>query len=303
MEVQEFPQVLKPTSKYREFFDQSLESIAKHKGIDNYNPTKAEIEYMTKFINYELDYADFEGLIKKFGEKAVRTNCFNGNMMLFEDYRIALKAINDDMQYAMKHERTNLYTPEQGKEIHDRQTGDHSPTHATHFNKSLGDNAGWVSLNHKGYVWELSADGYIPQLDAEKTQRMIFELYHKILPLMESKEIADLMNKNIKYYLANALQGIVGDSRTAKQGITIVTKEGQKKRWSFEKTNTVGMEVRNICEKVDKDMGKIIADAKIHGTSEKTEEKLARTVANIANELNVDGENFFSVLERLWKKK
>jgi len=302
-QVSEFPQELKPTSKYRSFFDQTLETIAKQKGIERQNPTKEEIDYMTKFINCELEHADFEVLIKRFGEKTIIVNCFGGIKTDFEEHRIALKTINEDMEYAKQHDRTNLYSPEQGKEIHDRKTGDHSPTHATHFNKSLGDDAGWVSFSRRGYVWELSADGIIQQLDIQKTQQMILELYHKVIPAHEAKEITDQINKNMKYYLANALQGTVGDSRTAKQGITIVTKAGQKKHWSFEKTNTVGMEVRNLCEKLDKDFGKLVAEAKVNGTTEKTEEKLARTIVNVANELNMNGDNFFSLIEKLWKRK
>lgn len=302
-EVVEFPDQCKPKSHYREFFDRTVERIANEKGIEKVDHSRAELEYMTKFMENDLTVKEFDELIKRFGENTVCVNCFNGSKALLQDSRIALVAIENDLEYAKDHEPRALYSGQQGKEIHDPLKGDHAPTHATHFNNGLGDNAGWVSRNRKGYVWELSAEGVVPQVDEKKTQRMIFEQYHKILTLQEAKEYSDEINRAIKNYLANALQGTIGDSKTAKLAVSIITKEGTKKSWNYEKTNAIGIEVRQACEKYDQEIGKLVGYAKVHGHDEKTDRKLARTVTNLCNTMNVDVGNFYSLLGKILRMK
>lgn len=302
-EILVFPNELKAKSAYREFFDKTVEQVANEKGIEKANLSRDEITYMTKFMDNDLDHNDLLKLIMRFGEKSICVNCFSGMKTEFDDFRIGLKAIHDDMEYAKTHEPKSLMNPDQGKAIHDPQKGDHAPTHATHFNNGLGANAGWVSRNRKGYVWELSAEGVIPQLDENKAQRMIFEQYHKIIPLIEAREYSDEINRSVKNYLANALQGTIGDSKTTKLAISIVTKEGTKQSWNYEKTNAIGVELRQSCEKYDQEIGKLLGYAKVHGHDEKTDKKLARTVTNLCDTMNVDVGNFYSLLGKIFGLK
>ena len=298
-EVEVFPDACKPATEYRVFFDRTVEKIVGKKGITKQSVTREEIDYMTKFIENDLTLKEFEKLVDRFGEKTISVNCFNGSMGELCVYREALKSIENDLEYSKTHEPMTLRNSDDGKVAQDPKQGDHAPAHATHFNNGLGDNAGWVVRSKKGYVWELSAQGIIQTIDEFKAQRMIFELYHKIIPLQDAMEYAEEINKAVQQYLADALQGEIGDSKTAKQAISIITKEGTKNSWSYERTNSLGLEVRQTCEKFDNEVGKLIGHAKIiQKHDDAVDQKLARTVTNLATSMNVDAGNFIALLSK-----
>lgn len=289
---------------YRENFDDSIGKAIKISGINTQKEVSPqEFHQMQMYMNGDISWNKLKDLISRMGEKTVCNIFCNGNLAEFNDWKLALKSIEEDMEKARSSESPRYVTVDEGKMFQDHKTGDHAPTHATHLNNGLGDNAGFVSRYNTGYVWRLFADGYIRQIDGIMVKKLFFERYDIIPSDLEAKTIADLMNKERRIFEGQVLQGDIGDSPMVKDAVSIVTNEGKKKGLSYQRTDAMGREVRRACEKLERDAGKIIGKAKVQGATPELEQKYARVVSNVLDETNMTWDNFISCLWKIRGRK
>ena len=291
-------------NQYRDHFDESLKKVINVSGINvQKEVTPQEIHYHQMYMDGDITFKKLEALIERLGEKIVCNIFNNGNLAEYNDWKKDLKSIQDDLEKAELGINPKYVTVDEGKMFQDHEKGTHAPTHATHLNNGLGDNAGFVSRYNTGYVWRLFADGYIRQLDTVMVKKLFVDRYGIIPSNIEARNIADLMNKERRIFEGQVLQGNIGDSRMVTDAISIVTNEGKKKGLSYEKTDAMGKEVRRACEKLERDTGKIIGKAKVEGATEEIVQKYAKVVTNVLDETNMTWDNFIACLFKINKKK
>ncbi len=290
-------------NQYRDNFDESLQKAIKLSGINVQKEISIkEIHYMQMYMDGDMTMKKLNNLISKMDEKTICNIFCNGNLAEYNDWKKDLKAIEEDMEKARTQESPRFVSVDEGKIMQDHQTGDHAPTHSTHLNQGLGDNAGFVSRNNTGYVWRLFADGYIRQIDSIMVKKLFFERYDIIPSELEASTISDLLNKERRVFEGQVLQGDIGDSRMVKDAVSIVTNEGKKKGLSYQKTDAMGREVRKACEKIERDAGKIIGRAKVQGATPELEQKYAKMISNIIEETNMTWDNVIACLFKVRKK-
>lgn len=291
-------------SGYRENFDESLEKVIHVSGINIQKEVSAqEVHYLQMYMDGDMTWKKLNSLIDRMGEKTICNIFSNGNLAEYNDWKKDLKAIQDDMDKARMGINPKYVTEDEGKMFQDHTKGTHAPSHATHLNNGLGDNAGFVSRYNTGYVWRLFADGYIRNLDIEMVKQLFVDRYDIIPSSIEAKNISELMNKERRIFEGQVLQGDIGDSRMVKDAVSIVTNEGKKKGLSFQKTDAMGREVRRACEKLERDAGKIIGKAKVEGATDEITQKYAKIVSNVLEETNMTWDNFISCLFKINRKK
>ena len=288
---------------YRDNFDQSLTKVIKLSGINIEKEISAqEFHAMQMYMSENITWKKLKNLISRMGDKTVCNIFCNANLAEYNDWKEALKSIETDLETAKEKESPKYVTVDEGKMMQDHSKGDHAPTHATHLNNGLGDNAGFVSRYNTGYVWRLFADGYIRNIDANMVKKLFFERYDIIPSELEANTISDLLNKERRIFEGQVLQGDIGDSRMVKDAVSIITNEGKKKGLSYQKTDSMGREVRRACEKLERDAGKIIGKAKIEGGTPELTQKYARVVSNVLDETNMTWDNFIACLFKVRKK-
>lgn len=301
------PQVLEHEflNQYRDNFEESLKKAIKTGGgtIDIHKEVSTkEIHYMQMYMDGDMTWKKLQSIISRLGEKMTCNIFNNGNLAEFNDWKLGLKAIEEDEAKARIHESPKYVSEDVGKMMQDHSTGDHAPTHSTHFGNGLGDNAGFVSRYNTGYVWRLFADGYIRSIDIPMVKKLFFERYDIIPSDLEAKSIADLLNKERRIFEGQILQGDIGDSKIVRDAISIVTNEGKKHGLSYQKTDAMGKEVRRACEKIERDAGKIIGKAKVEGATPEITQKYAKMVCNVIDDTNMTWDNFISCLFKIKKK-
>ncbi len=290
-------------NQYRENFDDTIEKAIKLSGINiQKEVSPQEFHHMQMYMNGDIDWKKLQSLIERMGDKTVCNIFCNSNLAEYNDWKIGLKSNDEDMEKAKSEESPKYVSEDIGKVMQDHSTGDHAPTHATHLNKGLGDNAGFVSRYNTGYVWRLFADGYIRNIDAIMVKKLFFERYDIIPSELEAKTISDLMNKERRIFEGQVLQGEIGDSPMVKDAVSIVTNEGKKKGLSYQRTDAMGREVRKACEKIERDAGKIIGKAKVQGATPELEQKYAKMVSNVLDETNMAWDNFIACLYKVKRK-
>ncbi len=292
-------------NQYRENFEESLEKAIKTGGgtINIHKEVSVqEIHYMQMYMDGDMTWKKLNNIISRMGEKMTCNIFSNGNLAEFNDWKLGLKAIEEDEAKARMEESPKYVSEDVGKMMQDHSTGDHAPTHSTHFGNGLGDNAGFVSRYNTGYVWRLFADGYIRQIDIPMVKKLFFERYELIPSDLEAKSIADLLNKERRIFEGQMLQGEIGDSPMVKDAVSIVTNEGKKKGLSYQRTDAMGREVRRACEKLERDAGKIIGKAKVQGATPELEQKYAKMVSNVLDETNMTWDNFIACLFKIKRK-
>ena len=292
-------------NQYRENFEESLEKAIKTGGgtINIHKEVSVqEIHYMQMYMDGDMTWKKLNNIISRMGEKMTCNILSNGNLAEFNDWKLGLKAIEEDEAKARMEESPKYVSEDVGKMMQDHSTGDHAPTHSTHFGNGLGDNAGFVSRYNTGYVWRLFADGYIRQIDIPMVKKLFFERYELIPSDLEAKSIADLLNKERRIFEGQMLQGEIGDSPMVKDAVSIVTNEGKKKGLSYQRTDAMGREVRRACEKLERDAGKIIGKAKVQGATPELEQKYAKMVSNVLDETNMTWDNFIACLFKIKRK-
>jgi len=290
-------------NQYRDNFDETVKKAIKLSGINIQKEVSAqEFHQMQMYMDGDINWKKLQDLIKRMGDKTVCNIFCNCNLAEYNDWKIGLKAIHDDMEKAKLEESPKYVSEDIGKVMQDHSTGDHAPTHATHLNNGLGDNAGFVSRYNTGYVWRLFADGYIRNIDAIMVKKLFFERYDIIPSELEAKSISDLMNKERRIFEGQVLQGEIGDSPMVKDAVSIVTNEGKKKGLSYQRTDAMGREVRKACEKIERDAGKIIGKAKVQGATPELEQKYAKMVSNVIDETNMGWDNFIACLFKVKRK-
>ncbi len=292
-------------NQYRENFEESLEKAIKTGGgtINIHKEVSVqEIHYMQMYMDGDMTWKKLNDIISRMGEKMTCNIFNNGNLAEFNDWKLGLKAIEEDEAKARIEESPKYVSEDVGKMMQDHSTGDHAPTHSTHFGNGLGDNAGFVSRYNTGYVWRLFADGYIRQIDIPMVKKLFFERYELIPSDLEAKSIADLLNKERRIFEGQMLQGEIGDSPMVKDAVSIVTNEGKKKGLSYQRTDAMGREVRRACEKLERDAGKIIGKAKVQGATPELEQKYAKMVSNVLDETNMTWDNFIACLFKIKRK-
>jgi len=290
-------------SGYRQNFDESLNKVIKISGIDiKKQVSPQEFHAMQMYMDENITWKKLKDLISRMGEKTVCNIFCNANLAEYNDWKDALKSIEKDLETAKKHDSPKYVTEDEGKAFQNHSKGDHAPTHSTHLNNGLGDNAGFVSRYNTGYVWRLFADGYIRNIDGNMVKKLFFERYDIIPSELEAKTISDLLNKERRIFEGQVLQGDIGDSRMVKDAVSIITNEGKKLGLSYQKTDSMGREVRRACEKLERDAGKIIGKAKIQGGTPELTQKYARVVSNVLDETNMTWDNFIACLFKVRKK-
>lgn len=289
---------------YRNSFEESLTKSLRIRGIN----TKKEISIsdavmMKQFMDKGINYDGLRKWIKKYGEKSIIHNLFNGNRYEFNGFVDSLKAIKADLEKTESDENQVYVTSETGKMLHDPKKGDHAPAHATHFNQGLGSDAGWVGLHNMGYVAKLFADGFLQKIDSVGAKSLVYEWYGLIISEAEAFAVAEDLNRDRRNFEGKMLQGTIGDSKTVKDAISIITNKGKADGMSYEKTNMLGVEVRKTCQKFDSVAGKIIGRAKIDGDSQELNSKTARLFANILEGTAQNTGNVLALLEKMIKIK
>ena len=294
---------------FRENFLESLDQVLKIEHIDISNKaTDSEIRYMQMYMEGEMTSDQVDALITKLnsngdGEKIVCRMLYNGNMAEFKDWRVALRAIKEDLEKAEAGFSNRHVTPEVGKELQDHEKGDHAPAHSLHLNSGLGDNAGFVSRFKLGYVWKLYADGYIMECKPEFVKKLMLEMYDKLVSDYECTLIAQFLNKERRLFESKMLQGDIGDSPIVKDAISIITNRGKTLGLSYEKTDRMGRDARKVCEKFQHDAGKIVGKAVIDGNTPELEQKTARFCKNFIEQNNMNADNVVELLLRMFRRK
>lgn len=284
-------------NKYRGNFEESLKKAINLSGIDvSRNPSVKEIHYMQMYMQGEMTHQELELMISRVGGKMACNIVSNGNLAEFNDFRKDLKAIEDDEKKAEAGISHRHVTVEEGKAFQDHEKGTHAPSHSLHFGNGLGDVAGFVSRFNRGYVWRLHADGLIRELKPEDVKILFAERYNIIPSNYESRIIAEILNKERKIQEGKILQGDIGDSPTTKDAISIITNEGKKHGFNYEKTDQMGREARKKCAKYDHEIGKIVGKATINGNSPEVEQKYVRHVSKFIAENNLNADNFVDLL-------
>lgn len=285
-------------NSYKDNFEESLQKAIKVSCIDiSRKPTDKETRtFMQLYIKGKLTHEELELAINRFGEKIACLVISNGNLSEFNDLRRDLKANAEDMKKAERGISGRVVSEDVGKELQDHAKGTHAPSHSLHLNNGLGENAGFVSIFHRGYVWRLHADGYLKELKAGDVKIMFAEKYDIIPSDDEASKIAEILNKERKVFEGKMLQGEIGDSPTTKDAISIITNEGKKKGLAYDKTDQMGRNARKKCAKYDHEIGVIVGKAEIQGDSEELEKKYARHVSKFITENNFNADNFVSLL-------
>lgn len=288
---------------YRDNFDESLTKVILLSGINIDKKVSAqEFHAMQMYMHENITWSKLKSFISRMGDKTVCNIFCNANLAEYNDWKEALKSIEKDLEIAKKNDSPKYVTQDVGKAFQDHTKGDHAPTHSTHLNNGLGDNAGFVSRYNTGYVWRLFADGYIRHIDVNMVKKLFFERYDIIPSEYEANIISDLLNKERRIFEGQLLQGDIGDSRMVKDAVSIITNEGKKLGLSYQKTDSMGREVRRACEKLERDAGKIIGKAKIQGGTPELTQKYARIVSNVLDETNMTWDNFITCLFKVRKK-
>ncbi len=287
-------------SPFREQFDESLKKSLNIHGINlNKKLYITDVIYMNRFIMGELKYTELIEVIEAFGEKTVIVNLFNGNRYEFEGYKQSLRSINKDMEKAKNYEGGKYVSEQVGKELLNSEESTQLRTHSLHFNKGLGDNAGFVSMNYHGYVWQLFADGFLQDIDLIGAQKLVFERYGTILTDDEAMIVAKDLNKNRRTFEGKILQGNIGDSKTTKDAISIITNAGKKKGMNFERTNILGLEARRACQKFEHEAGRIIGQSKVVENTSELNSKTARMLVNLIESTNQDAINIVAIMKKI----
>ena len=295
----------KKINKFTEGYDLVIKRITNEMGIEKRsNLQKREYRYMERFINGTITHDQFILLIKKFGEKEICRNCFNSCWELFDDYKRGLEAIKKDDEDVAKNGTYRTVSEADGKAMQDPKHGTYIPTHTTHFDKNLGDTAGFVSLGNRGYVANLFKKGYIRKIQSGGAKQLVFQETGEIISDYEAIVVAQALNQERIIIEANMIQNVHGDSKTTKQAISIITNEGKKKNWSYPKTNDYGLEVRKECQKYDNEFGKLLAYAKTGQIKdEKKRQKASRLIFNIIKALNVNVDDCVATVTKMNTKK
>jgi len=242
----------KKINKFTESYDVVIKRITNEMGIEKRsNLKKREYRYMQRFIKGTITDDQFKLLIKKFGEKEICRNCFNSSWEEFEAYKLDLQAIKIDDEDVAKNGAYRTVSEADGKAFQDPKYGTYIPTHTTHFDKNLGDTAGFVSLGNRGYVANLFKKGYIRKIQSGGAKQLVYKETGEIISDYEAIVVAQALNQERIIIEANMIQNVHGDSKTTKQAISIITNEGKKKNWNYPKTNDLGLEVRKECQKYD----------------------------------------------------
>ncbi len=290
-------------NKFRENFEDSLVKAINLSGIDiTKKPSVKEIHYMEMYMNGEITHQELELAISRVGEKTACMLFCNGNMAPFNDWKRALKAIEEDLEKADKGVIGRLVSVEDGKMFQDHEKGTHAPSHSLHLNGGLGENAGWVGRFNKGYVWRLFADGTIKEIKDEDVKLLFKERYNIIPSDYEAKMIAMQLNKERRVLEGLILQGDIGDSPTTKDAISIITNEGKKLGLAYDKTDQMGRIARKRCAKYDHEIGKIVGKVTIEGATPEVTQKYVRHVSKFIAENNMNADNFVELLLRLIPK-
>ncbi len=286
-------------NKYRENFEESLKQAIDQTGVVvTRKPTDKEIRYMQMYMNGEVTYQELQLAISRVGEKIACMIFCNGNLAEFNDWRKDLKSIEEDMEKAEQGTSGRYVSVEVGKAFQDHEKGTHAPSHATHSNNGLGENAGFVSRFSKGYVWRLFADGTVRDIDDHDVKLLLLERYDMIPSNYEAKIIATKLNKERRVLEGMLLQGDIGDSPTTKDAISIITNEGKKKGLAYDKTDRMGREARKKCAKYDHEIGKIVGKTTIEGATPELEKKYATHVTKFISENNFNANNFVELVLR-----
>ncbi len=290
-------------NKFRENFEDSLVKAINLSGIDiTKKPSVKEIHYMEMYMNGDVTHQELELAISRIGEKTACMIFCNGNMAQFNDWKRALKAIEEDFEKAERGEMGRLVSVEDGKAFQDHEKGTHAPSHSLHLNNGLGENAGWVGRFNKGYVWRLFADGTIKEIKDEDVKLLFKERYNIIPSDYEAKMIALQLNKERRVLEGLILQGDIGDSPTTKDAISIITNEGKKLGLAYDKTDQMGRLARKRCAKYDHEIGKIVGKVTIEGATPEVTQKYVRHVSKFISENNMNADNFVELLLRLIPK-
>ena len=289
---------------YRTSFEESLTTSLKIRGIDTSQELKTkDAVVMKKFMDKGINYDGLLHWIKKYGEKTIIHNLFNGNRYEFNGFIEGLKSLKEDLEKSESGDNQIYVTVDTGKMFHDPQKGDHAPAHATHFNHGLGEDAGWVGMNNMGYVAKLFGDGYLQKVDAKAVKGLVFEWYEIIISDMEAEAVAVDLNRDRRNFEGKMLQGTIGDSKTVKDAISIITNKGKTLGMSYEQTNLMGTEVRKTCSKYDAIAGKIIGKAKTEGDSQELNSKTARFIVNLLEGTAQNTDNVLSLINKMLKSK
>jgi hypothetical protein len=286
-------------NKYRENFETSLTEAINLSGVVVTRKAKdKEIRYMQMYMNGEVSHEELQLAISRVGEKTACMIFCNGNLSEFNDWKKDLKAIADDLEKAEQGFSGRHVTVEEGKAFQDHEKGTHAPSHATHNNNGLGENAGFVGRFNKGYVWRLFADGTVRDLNEEDVKMLLLERYEMIPSSYEAKMIATKLNKERRVLEGLLLQGDIGDSPTTKDAISIITNEGKKKGLAYDKTDQMGRLARKKCAKYDHEIGKIVGKVSIEGSSLEIEKKYSTHVSKFIAENNLNADNVVELILR-----
>ena len=280
-ELQQIEQGKFLCNPFRENFEESLSrSIGSKHGIDLQRRLKQKDSIrMQMLFDGVVDSEIFEGWIKNDGVKYICKTFFGSTMSELDAYRKALRSMRKDME---DYREENYYMSEEdGKLLHSSENADHTPPHPAHFNKGLGENAGFVARNKHGYVYQLFADGYLRKIDVFGVKKLLFERYEIIVSDNEASMIAEDLNTDRLVFLGKSLQGEIGDSPMVRDAVSAITTEGKTKGLSYENTYQKGIQVRQVCSKIEHEAGKIVGKAIVEGNSQELNSKTARMVFNL----------------------
>ena len=293
------------TQKIRDHFDNSLQKSLTKNGLSTTRReiTSRDLANMKKFMSRELTYSQMLELVEEYGEKPLITNFFSGNRFEFESHMKSLKSIEEDMEKASYGESARVVSEELGKELLNDEESTQLRCHSSHLNRGLGDNAGFVSRNNRGYVWQLFADGYLKDISPEGVQQLVAQRYGYVVSMDEATSIATDMNHDRRVYEGSTLQGKIGDSPATVDAVSIITNEGMKKQLSYEFTELLGSDARKITSKFDHEFGKIVGEAKVNGATDKVKARLARFFQNSIQSLNMDTDDILALVEKASQKK
>ena len=287
------------SSPVRENFEESFSRSIDNHGIHIKKQNKQkDLERMQLLLDDDVDIEAFESWVKEDGKKYICKTLFNSEMSAFEAYHKELRLLRQDRDNF--HEGDHYMNEEDGKLLQG-QSGDHTPAHPAHFNKGLGENAGFVTRNNHGYVWQLFADGYLRKIELAGVKSLLFQRYQIMVSDHEADKIAQDLNNDRLVFLGKSLQGDIGDSPMTKDAVSMITSQGKTNSLSYEATYSKGLEVRKVCSKLEHEAGKIIGKACVEGNSPELNSKTARVIYNFIQGTNQDMENILAQISKMAK--
>jgi hypothetical protein len=186
-----------------------------------------------------------------------------------------------------------LVSEEDARMFHSKEYGTHSPVISTHHIK-IGTTHGQTRTD-VGLLADLYKAGYLSDITPEGLIAYAFESHQRIIRVDTAKKMCDEINKQHREQLSSLVDGRIGEDKMTKKVLEIISTEGMKNQWSFEKVNNLGIQGRKLVKQLNDDFGKEIGKMIIKQTTENKEELAVNHMERICKTLGIAFDDLLAV--------